>query len=671
MPAFRNIRASSSWDDMYDNDINEDDLLVNEYDDEIMSEKSFYSDESDGYEPEKLCSVKKSIFSVKNPPPRLSNVFKINKLLDEQKLKEDKERELKEKEHKDVENYKKTVAPLLSWVQKKVVKDVSDSDSDSDDEMVSKPAIQKPSKYDSNFPILSENNIQNQKKLQHMYEKDKDNNLWETSTQGSRKNDKKNENEIKKTRMCNFGTECRRRNCTFAHKTSELSIRECKNGSNCMFVKKTKTNMYYNNPNKDRKCDYIHTNESRENYLKRNNIFDPISKKDEQKKENEINEDLKQFISVSEKSLPLEIKHALKTLPSNKSILFKGQYFYGKVEVIAKPIVNKPISPRQNNTFKFFKNKKNYNEKPKTPLNIPKKPVKFAQEDPEKIFIRERNQKSDEIRTMKKCIERIDNTIERIHNDKTFNDPKRLKKLLDENKKNKEKLANLETEFNNIKIIKHAPIVEKEEIQPLIEEIKIVNIPVPVIKSAPVVVLYIPPPKVVEREPEVVVPVVEREPEIVVPVVEREPEIVVSVAEKEPEIVVSVADKEPEIVVSVIQPVVISKPLSFAERIKINNKSIVHNVKPIEKPIISKPKISNVKTQLCKSFYLKTNCFHGKTCRYAHNMDELVVTNCGYENCKLVKYNKGVYVNASESKLCSYKHKGETKDNYMKRHNIK
>ena len=691
MPAFRNVCDSS--------------LLYDE--NEIMSENELYSDESDSYSYDSENDYDNNKLSLPIKNQALSSVIRKNKMLEEQKIKTEKERILKEKEQQDVEKYIKTVTPLLSWIKQEI--NVNDSD-DSDDEKIPAPS-QKATNYDNNFPNLSEINIKNQKKLENIYQKNKDNNLWENTTQHIKKNEKKIVNEIKKTRMCSFGIDCRRRNCTFAHKTSELSIRECKNGSNCMFIKKTNNNIYYNNPNKNGKCEYIHANESRENYLKRNNITDPISKKEEQIKEKEINEELKKFLSINESSLPIEINDSLKTLHSNKSIFFKGQYFYGKLEVFNKPV--SPPQKHQNNKFNHYTYK--YIDKPtKVFTNTPKKikPIKFI-DDPEKEFIRERNKKSDEIRSIKRYIELNSNTIERIYNNRTFNDDKRLNKLLDENKKNKEQLLILEEEFQNIKIVKRKQI-EVEEIQtlPLIEEK--IDIPVSINKK-PIFVIYVPPKIVIPEitvfqtnseeqisvkeeiiikpETDVIVSVKEEiiikpETDLIVSVKEEiiikpEAEIIASVKEEiiikpEAEIIASVKEEiiikpEAEIIASVKKEIIIKPearlniPLSFAERVKINKEKIIE--KPIEnkkQPIVSKPKISNLKTQLCKSYYLKNPCFHGKTCRYAHNLDELVVTNCGYDNCKLVKYNNGSYTNTG-SKICSYKHKGETKDNYIKR----
>jgi hypothetical protein len=78
------------------------------------------------------------------------------------------------------------------------------------------------------------------------------------------------------------------------------------------------------------------------------------------------------------------------------------------------------------------------------------------------------------------------------------------------------------------------------------------------------------------------------------------------------------------------------------------------------------------KTQMCHSVKEKTKCPHKSNCRYAHNFDELVVSLCGFnEKCRGVNQdNRGNYLNATNGKVCCYRHPGETKDNYRKRVNV-
>ena len=87
--------------------------------------------------------------------------------------------------------------------------------------------------------------------------------------------------------------------------------------------------------------------------------------------------------------------------------------------------------------------------------------------------------------------------------------------------------------------------------------------------------------------------------------------------------------------------------------------------------IIENPK-KKEKTQMCRSVKEKTKCPHKTNCRYAHNFDELVVSLCGFnEKCRGVNQdNRGNYLNATNGKVCCYRHPGETKDNYRKRVNV-
>ena len=75
------------------------------------------------------------------------------------------------------------------------------------------------------------------------------------------------------------------------------------------------------------------------------------------------------------------------------------------------------------------------------------------------------------------------------------------------------------------------------------------------------------------------------------------------------------------------------------------------------------------KTRFCNSFKNKEKCPHGKKCKFAHNVDELSLTDCLFgERCRFVSFVNGVYKNISETeKICTYIHPCELKDNYVKR----
>jgi hypothetical protein len=90
-----------------------------------------------------------------------------------------------------------------------------------------------------------------------------------------------------------------------------------------------------------------------------------------------------------------------------------------------------------------------------------------------------------------------------------------------------------------------------------------------------------------------------------------------------------------------------------------------------EKPITLSIKKNTEKTQMCKSISLKKKCVHGKTCKFAHSIDELNVINCSFgDKCKLIHSKNGNYLNTDEKKICFYKHPMETKANFMKRNKL-
>jgi len=69
-----------------------------------------------------------------------------------------------------------------------------------------------------------------------------------------------------------------------------------------------------------------------------------------------------------------------------------------------------------------------------------------------------------------------------------------------------------------------------------------------------------------------------------------------------------------------------------------------------------------VRNKMCKSVATNNPCSHGEKCRFAHNYDELVLSDCIFgTECKHVKrQSEGVYL-LLEGKYCNHKHPGETK----------
>jgi len=93
----------------------------------------------------------------------------------------------------------------------------------------------------------------------------------------------------------------------------------------------------------------------------------------------------------------------------------------------------------------------------------------------------------------------------------------------------------------------------------------------------------------------------------------------------------------------------------------------IKNDKPIEITI----KKNFEKTQICKSIALKKKCSHGKTCKFAHSIDELNVLNCSFaDKCKLITVKNMIYSNTNETKICFYKHPSESKANFLKRNKL-
>jgi hypothetical protein len=78
------------------------------------------------------------------------------------------------------------------------------------------------------------------------------------------------------------------------------------------------------------------------------------------------------------------------------------------------------------------------------------------------------------------------------------------------------------------------------------------------------------------------------------------------------------------------------------------------------------------RTKLCLSVINKTTCPHKNNCRYAHNIQELTIRECLFQDdCNYIKKekinNNYVYRNVSKTKICESKHKDEKLNNYYER----
>jgi hypothetical protein len=79
-----------------------------------------------------------------------------------------------------------------------------------------------------------------------------------------------------------------------------------------------------------------------------------------------------------------------------------------------------------------------------------------------------------------------------------------------------------------------------------------------------------------------------------------------------------------------------------------------------------RPALENLKTRMCNSVDKDYVCPHGDQCRFAHSLDELVIRDCHFNNCRFVKLKSGKLVNDG-SNICRNKHTHETKDDFIKR----
>jgi hypothetical protein len=73
------------------------------------------------------------------------------------------------------------------------------------------------------------------------------------------------------------------------------------------------------------------------------------------------------------------------------------------------------------------------------------------------------------------------------------------------------------------------------------------------------------------------------------------------------------------------------------------------------------------KTRMCNSVEKKENCRHGKGCRFAHSLEELVTRNCFFKDeCRFVRFENGKLVNNGRD-ICMNKHPHESQDEFIER----
>ena len=73
------------------------------------------------------------------------------------------------------------------------------------------------------------------------------------------------------------------------------------------------------------------------------------------------------------------------------------------------------------------------------------------------------------------------------------------------------------------------------------------------------------------------------------------------------------------------------------------------------------------KTRMCNSVDKNEVCKHGDKCRFAHNLDELKISTCLFEDkCHFVKMCDSKLQN-NGAKICNHKHPQESRENFMSR----
>ena len=507
-----------------------------------------------------------------------------------------------ENELKEIEEFKKKVSPFLNWVR--VSSTVSES-----------------SFNDNKFPKLGE----------------KVDKSWVEVKQ--KKKTKKEETSVKKdvgntrTKMCSY-TKCPHGvKCRFAHSTKELNILECM-FDGCKLVRSVGDDKYVNT-HRNKRCDRRHKNESDVNFFIRTGIKDLIT-----------DEEIKDAYTVFTESYNLltpEMHESIEKCPCDKMVSFFGVFYCGKASP-SEPVIR---NYKKQVKYKEIKQKEiRCKEIKKIKVNTVSN-VKYQKENPQTVYIRKRNEKIFEIKSLKTVITRTQDAINRLKQQKNYS---MIKKYEDEYMVKIEKLTVLEQELSEIKIEKIEEVKEKEEIKEEIkEDVKEVKKEV---KENKLIVL-----------------------EIILP---KKKEEIQSSSDSE-------SDPDSEIESSIRNITIpsnlpIQPPSSFNPNddgvgwVSIENK--VQKKKPSSPKPVKKPiniPANSFKSQMCRSLTTvpKSKCPHGDKCRYAHNINELLcnVKECGFgATCKLVAKDTvvGEYKNIGY-KICSYKHPMESKNSYIRR----
>lgn len=504
------------------------------------------------------------------------------RLMDEKIKKENMEKEKIEKAE-----YKSAVAPLLNWVK------------------IQPPVVTNfIERENTDFPSLNVKHVE-------------DDDSW-ISVKAPTKKEQSNFKSNIKSKLCGSimqNKQCPHGDkCTFAHSRNELNIFDCQ-FDNCKFVKFY--NNSYHNTHKYYKCEKKHKNETDANYFLRTGISEPVTEK-------EMQETYDEFIR-NYNMLTIEMIKTINELPCDKVIVYHGFSYHGNAMASYKQ--------RQRN----YQQQRPFVRKIWTNfINVVKsQPIaqvthKTVSEDPVKVYIRNKNNKINDIRLLKVSIDRTDETINRM---KKNNNTEFVKKYEKEYKEKMQQLALLEKELSEIKVEKPIKDVEVEEIK---EEIVVVE-KVKEIKPIAQILEIKSNKKVIDVKPEPV-------KELVKLVIKQPVKELVKLVIEQP-------------VKELIEPV----DEGWTEVKKNHSKALE---KKTDNIVVS----CNVKTQICRSVSQKIKCPYGEKCKYAHKINELNIKNCGFGiNCKLVKYFNNKYVNTNTMKSCCYKHPSESNQNLYTR----
>ena len=526
---------------------------------------------------------------------------------------------------------------------------------------------------------------------------------------------------VRNNTVCNY-----KNNCYFAHSINELKDKTCE-FDNCRNVNRVSFDCYENVKNsRNIICGAKHLNESEENFYTRTTGIKKKATEDEMEQalldylEEDISDDYVNEVIINK---PLTINLSK----------FKPHYqkFPQKFEELKKFDLKRMTSLaylNQVQTHYFVKTNRKSLSRPKTrdmlfldlascifkqyPKNkaditeyidslkknqqrindiMNKKCNNFQKEDLRKLQIGEKNKINDSIRELKSSISQGENTITRMSSANRITEVER-KKIHDTEMRileNKKKLEILETDLANIQDYKkfeerynvNSFIKVDKLIETVVKPVISIPQPTPLVKEDKEV-CFLQPPHIVKEDKEV-------ETEWIEVVINKKvksksssreyvdfdkTKLCKSVtnntkcphgadcryAHKKEEIIVKKCDFEPDCRNR--------KCLYKHEGESMDNfyRKLGFDVK---KDINNDTYNDNINTKLCNSVLRGSKCVHGRSCRYAHSVKELVVKKCNYSDCYFVeKNNSFVYRNVPGcNKICNFIHEHESVSNHLSR----